>query len=127
MNLKGQSSIETALLIAAAVSALVAMNTYIRRGYQGYLYANASSHGQQFDPRQPHEQHDELVNFTQTQDIEIISGDAAVNLFKEGSFSGGLFGDGAAPGGALPGRALGTKAKVTATWNVQRDVKFKAQ
>jgi Flp pilus assembly pilin Flp len=44
----GQSTLEYALVIAVIVAALVAMQTYIKRGVQGKLKANTDEVGEQF-------------------------------------------------------------------------------
>ena len=49
---RGQSSIEYAVVIAVAVSALVAMSVYIKRGISGKLRAAADSVGEPYHPRQ---------------------------------------------------------------------------
>ena len=45
---KGQSTLEYALVIAVIVAALVAMQTYIKRGFQGKLKASTDDVGEQF-------------------------------------------------------------------------------
>jgi hypothetical protein len=47
---RGQTTIETAVLIVILVAALVAMQTYLKRGLQGRLRENMDSVGGQYDP-----------------------------------------------------------------------------
>ena len=47
---KGQSTLEYALVIAVIVAALVAMQTYIKRGFQGKLKQSTDDVGEQFSP-----------------------------------------------------------------------------
>ena len=48
--LKGQSSVEYAVLIGVVVAALVSMGTYMRRGLAGRLRASSDSLGDQYAP-----------------------------------------------------------------------------
>lgn len=45
---KGQSTLEYALVIAVIVAALIAMQTYIKRGFQGKMKASVDDVGEQF-------------------------------------------------------------------------------
>lgn len=47
---KGQSAMETGLLVMAIVVALIAMQVYIKRAIQGHLRSNVESIGEQYDP-----------------------------------------------------------------------------
>lgn len=47
---KAQSMLEYAILVAVLVSALIAMQTYLKRGYQGKLRDGADQMGEQFSP-----------------------------------------------------------------------------
>lgn len=47
---KGQSTLEYAIIIAVVVGGLLAMQHYVKRGYQGKLKSAADDMGQQFDP-----------------------------------------------------------------------------
>jgi hypothetical protein len=47
---KAQTTLEYAILIGVIVAGLIAMQTYIKRGYQGKLRESADSMGQQFSP-----------------------------------------------------------------------------
>jgi len=46
----GQSTLEYAIVIAVIVAGLLAMQIYIRRGFQGRLREDADQMGRQFDP-----------------------------------------------------------------------------
>jgi len=47
---KAQTTLEYAILIGVIVAGLVAMQVYLKRGYQGKLKESADSMGQQFSP-----------------------------------------------------------------------------
>ncbi|MBP7835975.1 MAG: hypothetical protein KA022_00685 [Candidatus Omnitrophica bacterium] len=49
MNRKAQSTLEYALIIAAVVGALVAINAYMKKGVQGRLKESTDQIGKQFD------------------------------------------------------------------------------
>ncbi|MFH0940746.1 MAG: hypothetical protein V1840_02695 [Candidatus Omnitrophota bacterium] len=52
MTLKrGQSVMETAVLILVIVGALIAMQVYLKRGIQGRLRSGVDSIGEQYDPQ----------------------------------------------------------------------------
>jgi hypothetical protein len=110
-----------ALLIGAAVAAMVMMARYVQRGYQGYLYSTGSSHGQQFNPNQPFSESQNLNAFSVDQEVEVLTGQPAVDLF------GGDSRLPSTPGGQLPGRILATKVKVTTDWDVSRDATYEAK
>lgn len=120
-NEQGQTTVELALLVAAAVAALVIMSAYVHRAYQGYLYVGGSAQGQQFDPRQPYAESQTLNQFSVDQEIEVLSGQPAVDLFA---------GDPrlpSTPGGQLPGRVLATKATVVSDWDISRNAAYEAK
>lgn len=50
-NLRGQTSLEFAVIIAVIVAALLSMQIYIKRGIQGKLKTAADDLGQQYDPQ----------------------------------------------------------------------------
>lgn len=50
LNKRAQSTLEYAVLISVLVAALIAMQIYIKRGYQGKLREGADSMGEQFSP-----------------------------------------------------------------------------
>ncbi len=134
----GQTTVETAILVGAAVTAMVAMSLYVQRAYQGYLYSSASTHGPQFEPNNPAHPYlevQELTNsfrpppspsptpspgprigpaFRQIQEVTVSS---------EADLSGSPKGTASlpsVPGGQLPGRILKTEVDVTTDWNVNR-------
>ncbi|MDD5431570.1 MAG: hypothetical protein PHO70_01065 [Candidatus Omnitrophica bacterium] len=47
---KGQSTLEYAILIGVIVAGLIAMQTYIKRGYEGKLRESADTMGKQYNP-----------------------------------------------------------------------------
>ncbi|MBN2097049.1 MAG: hypothetical protein JW714_01070 [Candidatus Omnitrophica bacterium] len=49
LNKRAQSTLEYALLIAAIVGGLVAMQIYVKRGFQGRLRSASDDIGEQFD------------------------------------------------------------------------------
>lgn len=104
----GQTTIELAVLTGVAVAALVGMAVYVQRAYQGYVYANASSHGQQFDPTKPRSLKQRLKQFSQTQEIDITMEQAsALN--------------------GVPGRILGTKTTVESKWDITQQEQYEAR
>ncbi len=50
LNKRAQSTLEYALLIGIIVAGLVAMQLYLKRGYQGKLRENADQMGDQYSP-----------------------------------------------------------------------------
>ncbi len=131
----GQATIETTVLVGAVAAALLVMGLYMRRGYQGYLFSGASAHGFQFHPRQAFTTVDSIALFNQTQNIDIISGTAAVRLGRAStpvdtvvSAFYGLDGDkgGQASDGFLQGRALATNTRVDTSWDLQRHGRYES-
>lgn len=49
-KIKGQGSLEYALIIMCVIAALLAMQHYIKRGMQGRVRQNADEIGQQYEP-----------------------------------------------------------------------------
>ncbi|MFC1675080.1 hypothetical protein ACFL1K_04275 [Candidatus Omnitrophota bacterium] len=49
-HLKGQSTLEYAIVIALVVAALLAMNIYMKRAVQGRMRSATDDIGEQFDP-----------------------------------------------------------------------------
>jgi len=47
---KAQTTLEYAILIGVIVAGLIAMQVYLKRGYQGKLRESADNMGQQFSP-----------------------------------------------------------------------------
>jgi len=50
LNRKGQSTLEYAIVVAIIVAGLLAMQFYIKRGWEGKLKAASDNMGEQFDP-----------------------------------------------------------------------------
>ena len=109
--MRGQSTVELAILVAAVAAALVAMGIYLQRGYQGYLRNSSQAQGIQFDPTKPFTGTQKLNQYTRNQNIDIISGEASVPVI----------------GGALPARTLTTKVRTVTDWDVARDATYQAQ
>ena len=118
---RGQAAVERLLLSAIVVAAFVAMAAYVRRAYMGYLHATASGHGFQFDPGGTYTETQTLNQFSQVQDVNVVSGDAAVVLF------GGDSSLPSTPGGGLPSHIRGTKVTATTDWNVGKDGNYEAR
>jgi hypothetical protein len=50
LNRKGQSTLEYAIVVAIIVGGLLAMQFYVKRGWEGKLKAAADNMGEQFEP-----------------------------------------------------------------------------
>jgi uncharacterized protein (UPF0333 family) len=50
LNRKGQSTLEYAIVVAVIVAGLIAMQFYVKRGWEGKLRNAADNMGDQFDP-----------------------------------------------------------------------------
>lgn len=118
---RGQSTVEMAVMLGAVVAALVATHVYVRRAYQGYLYANASAHGQQFDPTRPYVMTQSMNKFTQRQTVDIEKVGPGVSL------PGGSEGLPSVPGGELAGGAIKTTIHVETDWDVSREASYDAR
>ncbi len=114
--LKAQVTVETALLMLAAIGAFVFMVIYFQRGYQGYLYS-ASSQGVQFDPRNLYSTQRTLT-LNQTQNITIQAGPTT-------DVTTGIDDLPDTPGGQTSRVSVQT-ADVTSTWNVQGNGNYTA-
>ena len=121
LSLRGQSLVEWAVLVVVVVGVLVVgMRAYLQRGYQGYLRSNASAHGVQFDPTKVFVEEHQLNSISHVQEVDILSGQAAVNLFAGDPRLPSV------PGGALPGRTLETKVHSEAAWDVRKRATYDA-
>ena len=118
----GQSTIELAFLVAVVAASLIGLGTYLQRGYQGYLRSNAAAHGVQFDPqlRSFHEVH-ALNSMSQVQEVDTLSGQAAVDLFRGSPKLPST------PGGTLPGKVLATKVHTESAWDLRNDATYQAK
>ncbi|PIQ84263.1 MAG: hypothetical protein COV75_03110 [Candidatus Omnitrophica bacterium CG11_big_fil_rev_8_21_14_0_20_63_9] len=117
----GATTVETTLLIGAVIAACVGMTVYIQRGYQGYLYGVSSAHGAQFDPTNEFSERQALESYTQVQDIDVTSGQAAIEAHGGGTV---LTSPG---GGQAAARILNVEARVTADWEVTREAAYEAK
>jgi hypothetical protein len=81
LNRKGQSTVEYAVLIIIVVGVFLAMQQYIKRGFQGRMHAAADDLGEQYDPR--------LVNSIMTYNVTANSESAVkVTPAKVDGFEG---------------------------------------
>ncbi len=111
LSLRGQSTIELVILVAAVTAALVAMAIYLQRGYQGYIRGTSQAHGIQFNPTEPFTDTRRLNSYTRNQTVDVTSGEADVPVL----------------GGTLPERILTTKVRTVTNWDVARDARYEAQ
>ena len=126
-RLAGQTTIETTLLLGAAVIAFVTMSLYVQRAYQGYLYTNASAHGSGFNPKRGYLEIQELAKPWDGANNRVIPGGQAFrqiqNLKNEQEGPGGTAAGAAAnlpsiPSGSVPGRVLRVTVDSTVDWSV---------
>jgi hypothetical protein len=117
MSRAGQATIETCVLIGMSVAALVTMNIYLQRGYQGYMRANAAAHGPQFDPRESTYTIDQTHHIGQHQDIDIVSG---YEIVGQGIGQDDLSGRGGVP----PQRSLGIRVRMDSDWDIERNAQW---
>lgn len=68
---KGQTTLEYAILIGVVAAALIAMQVYLKRGYQGKIRASADDMGDQFSP--------ELTTYTFTTNTLTNSNEAVAS------------------------------------------------
>ena len=119
---------ETALLLVCVLAALVALTVYVRRAYQGYLYAGAAGHGPQFDPTQTSSDTLRLNRLSVVQNTTVTATQPALALPEgecESPAVGGCLPD--AAGARIGGRILRTKTNVHTEWDLGRDATFTAQ
>ncbi len=119
---RAQASVETMLLIAIGVTALVMMLIYVQRGIQGNFYAGSSSLGLQFDPRDAWNEN-ENMNSTDTVIQRPRAGAIGANL---------LHGNLAAPNTSLRDLATGPvhrepsvqDSAVTSSWSSNSNANY---
>jgi len=70
---KGQSTLEFAILIVVIIGALIAMQTFIKRGYQGRLRNASDDMGEQFSPGYTRNKF-ESKTFSYTEEVTSKSG-----------------------------------------------------
>jgi len=73
LNKKGQNTLEYAIVIAVIVAALIAMQSYIKRGIQGRMKQSTDDIGQQYSPQNTNGNDTTTLTATST---ETISGGA---------------------------------------------------
>ena len=66
---KGQGTLEYAVIIVVVVGALVAMQWYIKRGYQGKLRQATDEMGEQYSPAQVSSNFTTTINSSQYESI----------------------------------------------------------
>lgn len=118
MTTRGQASVETAVLIGAAVVALVAVAVYVQRAYQGYLYTSASGQGPQVDLRQPYTDTRTLNSFQVTEEITVTRAQPGVTVPTRMPD---------APSAQGGGRPLQTDVTVTTDWDVSGQATYNAR
>jgi hypothetical protein len=111
-----QSGVELLLSVAFIAMAFVAMLLYLQRGYQGYLYSNASAQGVQFDPE---ELYDENYSLEFGRTSEIVSEVALNSDLPPSGFP-------SMPGGGVPGKSLRVTIAQDAEWTLNRDSTYDA-
>lgn len=72
LNRKGQSTLEYAIVVAVIVAGLLAMQFYIKRGWEGKLRNAADNMGEQFDPGAYTA--DFVITSTQAQQADQVAG-----------------------------------------------------
>src|SRR3989338_7669597 len=72
---RAQSTLEYAILIGVIVAGLIAMQVYLKRGFQGKLRESADSMGEQFSPGQTTYNYttNSFTNSTETLNAEITT------------------------------------------------------
>ncbi|MDD4910623.1 MAG: hypothetical protein PHR44_08125 [Candidatus Omnitrophica bacterium] len=70
---KGQSTLEFAILIVVIIGALIAMQTFIKRGYQGRLRSASDDMGEQYSPGYTKSAH-QTDSYTVSRDWVQLSG-----------------------------------------------------
>ena len=122
---RGQAAVETMLLAAMAVAALVAMALYGQRAYQGYLYSNSASQGPQFDPTQTSTDTRTLDGFASNQLITVAETAPVYTL--PGGVCVGVDCLPDRPAAAVGGRMLKTTTRTRTDFAVSRSATFDAQ
>lgn len=69
LNKKGQNTLEYTIVIAVIVAALIAMQTYIKRGIQGKMKASTDDIGEQYSPQNTNGSTTTSLNATSTETI----------------------------------------------------------
>lgn len=72
---RAQTTLEYAILIGVIVAGLIAMQVYLKRGFQGKMKESADSMGQQFSPgyTEAHYKTNSFTNSTETVDQQQIT------------------------------------------------------
>jgi hypothetical protein len=126
---RGQSTAEVAVTIAFIVAAIVVMSVYVHRAYEAYLYAQTSSHGNQFDPNSAYTDTRSLNSFSTVQKVTTTVDGMALETPEAGCNVGNPTAGGCAPSvtsSPTYGAILRTKVDNTTSWDVGRDATFSA-
>jgi hypothetical protein len=118
---RGLSSVEIAMLFALVAISLITLGNYLQRGFQGYLRSTAASHGTQFDPTRPFTQTSTLHKLQVKQHVKVLTGQAAVDLFKGEPRLPDT------PGGTVPSKMLATIIDTESNWDQERVALHEAQ
>jgi len=71
---KGQSTLEVVMLIGFVIAALIAMNTYMKRGVQGRLRQSADQVGEQYEAGKTTYKYETNVDMRQTESMSAGGG-----------------------------------------------------
>lgn len=128
-QVRAQATAEMAVTIAFIVGAAVAMALYVSRAYQGYLYAQTQSHGQQFDPNSAYIDTRTLAGMSINQQLATkLAGKATI--FLEGYCDqGNPAGGGCAPdmpASPIAGQTISSSSKSQTNWDFDRNATYTA-
>lgn len=75
---KAQTTLEYAILIGVIVAGLIAMQVYLKRGWQGKLRDSADNMGEQFSPK--HTSYNYTINSTSNSTETLANGTSTTNI-----------------------------------------------
>lgn len=84
-NNKAQSTLEYAVLVGVVVAGLLAMQVYLKRGYQGNLKEQADSMGSQFSPGQTTAHYNTTSQTSSQETVNGTVGTAVTQIFYQNS------------------------------------------
>jgi uncharacterized protein (UPF0333 family) len=95
LSRKGQSTLEYAILIACIVGALIVMQIYLKRAFQGKMAESTDQIGEQFDVNhsETHSYSTRTGQVTQIRDHGVQTNETTVTETREGSEHVGLLSD----------------------------------
>lgn len=79
---KGQTTLEVVMLIGFVIAALIAMNTYMKRGVQGRLRQSADQVGEQYEAGNTTSKYRTVTDLTQSE--AITAGGGSLTTIAEG-------------------------------------------